>query len=187
MPRGRGAGVKGRAYEAERVHEQSCNGVCQVSQTEDVEVPAGNNEIPDEVASGQRLDQTSSPSIAPDTLLRIHVLALVVDDHDPYGKAIDQGALDQGDNMDIPTQLLASGELRVVPRRGPVGDERRDGIEYSRVEEGGCQHLMDVQRKRREAEKVGQGLGRFGQPRDWCEKERVLHDRGTDAVRRRVG
>lgn len=162
-------------YEAEAVDYQGGDSVCERPNAENVKVQTGYNQIPKEVASGQCLDETGSASIAPYALLPVHVLAFVVDEHNPDGHAVDQGTLHKGHDMGVPIQALPARKLRVVLRREQVREERRYRVEDDRVEERGGQNLVDVQRKRREDEEVGHRLDGRGQPGNRREEEGVLH------------
>lgn len=88
----------------------------QCPQAEDVEVEAGDNQIPDKVACGQSLDHGAGSSVSPEALLPVHLPALIVVPDDPDSDGIDEAALDHGHDLSIPVKLLLAGELGVVPR-----------------------------------------------------------------------
>jgi hypothetical protein len=46
----------------------------------------------------------------------LHVAHFGINEHNPYGEAVDQTALDHGDNVSIPIQSPLPGQLGVVLR-----------------------------------------------------------------------
>ena len=79
---GRG-GVVGSAYEAKRVNSQSTDGMRKQAESKDVQMQECHHEIPDEIAAGHCLDHARGTGVAPDPLLEIHILALVVNEDNP--------------------------------------------------------------------------------------------------------
>lgn len=75
-------------YKSEREYKERGNCVSESAQSEDVQVQAGNDEIPDEVASSEALYHTRPTSVSPYTLFPCHGSSLLVCHHDPDGKSI---------------------------------------------------------------------------------------------------
>ena len=86
----------------------------QRSQAKDIEVKAGYDQVPKEVASCKGLDEASGTSITPNSFLPSHVLDLVIGEHDPNSKAVNEAALHHGHNVGIPVKSPLSRELGVV-------------------------------------------------------------------------
>jgi len=170
-------GVGSRTYEAERIDEQRSDGMGQGAEAEDIEVQAGDEEIPYEVAGGQSLNHARSARVSPHALLPVHGAALVVDEHDPDGETVDEDALEHGDDVGVPVETPLARQLGIVARSKGAGDDGRERPEDDRVEESGGEDLVDVQRERGEAEALAPWLGPVDEPRNWRDEEGVLHGR----------
>lgn len=81
--------------------------------SKDVQVYRTDDQIVDEVSGCQCLYQTAASCISVHSFPRIHGLPLLVGEHDPESYHIDQYALHQRDDMNIPIQLGPGIELRI--------------------------------------------------------------------------
>lgn len=72
-----------KTYEAERIYKQGTDSMCEHAEAEYVDVRCGHDKIPEKIAGSKSLDHGGGTSIAPDTLLPVHVLTLVIDKHNP--------------------------------------------------------------------------------------------------------
>lgn len=174
---GQGEG-DGFAYEAKRVDEKSADGVGQHAEAKDVHVSGGDEEVPEEVAGGQSLDHAGAARVAPEALAPVHLPALVVDVDDPEGEGVDGGALDEGDDVDVPVELLGLGQDAVLGREEAGGQRGRDNAAHELVEDGYYDDLVDVQRERGQVEVVGPWLDRVGEGRNRRDWEWILHPEG---------
>jgi hypothetical protein len=105
-----------KTYESERVDKQRSDCMREGSYAKDIEVQAGDNQVPEEISSRERLDEARSTSITPDALFPLHIAEFGINEHNPYGEAVDQAALNHRDNVSIPIQSPLPGQLRVVLR-----------------------------------------------------------------------
>lgn len=71
-------------------------------------------DIVDEVSLCQGLEESTHARVSVDTLSGIHVLAFFVEEHDVQGESVDEYALDEGDDMDVPIELGAFVQLWIV-------------------------------------------------------------------------
>lgn len=173
-----------RAYEAEGVDEKGADGVGEHAEAEDVDVGGGDEEVPDEVAGGEGLDHGGAARVAPEALLPVHLAALLVDEDDPEGQGVDGGALDEGDDVHVPIELLGLGEGGVLGREEARGQHGRDDAAHELVEGGYYDDLVDVQRERGQVEVVGPGLDGLAEGWDGRYREGILH--GGNGRRRSV-
>lgn len=111
--------MEGKTHESKRVNGQSADGVGKQTQPKDIQVENGHQQIPDKVTAGHSLDHARGAGIPPDALLEVGIPALIIDEDDPQREAIDQGALDQRDDVGVPVDLLGPG-LGVVLRDKPI-------------------------------------------------------------------
>lgn len=147
-------------------------------ETEDVDVSSGDEEVPEEIACGKSLYHARAARVAPETLSPIHLPPLLVDVDYPQGQGADDGALDEGDDVDVPVQLPGLGQSAVLGWIEARRQHGRDDAAHELVEDGYYDHFMDVQRQRRQVEIVGPwlyGVGEGGNRRYW---ERILHAEG---------
>lgn len=153
---------------------------------EDVHVPRGDDEIPQEVASSKALDHTACASVSPYALLPGHVLPVIVNEHDPECNGVDEAALDKRHDMRVPADLPSVRELGIDVREEDGGEDGRNRIVDDSVQKAAGQDFMYVEGQRREAEEVGDGLDGVLDPWDRLYGERVLHlervDRDAVAV-----
>lgn len=124
----------------------------QQTETKDVKVNQGGDQVPDKVAAGHGLDHARGARVAPYPLLKVGLGALLIDKNDPEGEGVDQGALDERDDVGVPVGLLAPRVLGVVLGEEEVRDDRRDDHLDEGVEERGADHLVHVEGQRREGE-----------------------------------
>lgn len=154
----------------------------QHAEAKDIHVGGGDEEVPEEIAGGKGLDHAGAARVAPEALPPIHLAPLLVDVDDPEGQGVDGGALDEGDDVDVPVQLLAPGQGAILGREEAGGQHGRDDAAHELVEGGYYDHFMDVQRERGQVEIVGpwlHGVSEGGNRRYW---ERVLHAEGSFGV-----
>ncbi len=170
-------------YETERVDEKSADGVGQHTQAKDVHISGGDEEVPEEIAGGESLDHGRPARVSPKTLLPVHLLPLLIDVHDPQGQGVDGGALDEGDDVDVPVELLGLGQRAILGGEEAGGQHGRDDAADELVEGGYYDYLVNVQREGRQVEVVGprlHGVAKGGDGRYW---ERIPH--AGDRRRRR--
>lgn len=151
-----------RTYESERKNRDSRDGMRKHTPAEDVHVSRAHVQIPKEVSKRETLQQTAHAIIAPDSLLPVVVaapgLALFVEEDDIQAEGVDQAALHERDDMHIPANASATVEVRVGLRAEAGREDGRDDVRDEDVEGEGKQDLVGVQRKRRQAEEVGDML-----------------------------
>lgn len=92
----------------------------QHADTEHAEVHRADDEIIYEIPHGHGSHQSAATRVPVDALAGIHGLALLVGKHDPQGQGVDGDALNERDNMNVPVELGALVQLRVV-----TGEEDR--------------------------------------------------------------
>lgn len=95
----------GETYESKREDNESAQRMCEHAESKYPDILEGNHQIPEEVSSSHALNHARSTSVAPDALLPIHTLSLLVVEHYPQGEDVDGRALDQGHHMDVPVDL----------------------------------------------------------------------------------
>jgi hypothetical protein len=106
----------------------------QCSQAKNVEMKTRNDQIPNKVTSGQGLNKAGGARVAPDALLPVHALTLLVPKHDPQGEAVDEDALNHGDDVGVPVEPALTWELRIVLLCDKPGQDGRNGPKDDRVE-----------------------------------------------------
>lgn len=137
---------------------------------EDVHISRAHVQIPQEVAQRLALEQAAHAIIAPDSLLPVvraaPGLALLVEEDDIQAERVDQAALHERDDVDIPADSGALAELRVRLGAQAGGEDGRDDVSDERVQRKGEEDLVRVQRQSRQAEEVADlledGLQRGG-------------------------
>lgn len=67
--------------------------------TEHIDETDGNNEVPDEIPRYEGLDHAAGTGIAPYARLPVEGLALLIGEHTPKGEDVDEGALEQRNDM----------------------------------------------------------------------------------------
>lgn len=111
--------MDGGTYESKTKHPQSANSMEQHPDAEYLQVNRADDQIIRKVPRCQSEDESAAAGISVNALLGGHGFALVVSEHDPQGHGVDHGALDEGDDMNIPVDLCAAVELIVVLREQP--------------------------------------------------------------------
>lgn len=100
--------------------------------TEHPDMYGAHDQVVDEVSDAKGLDQATGTSISENALCGGHGPALLIDVHNPQRGGIDDDALNERDDMDIPVQLGAAAQLgiglRKEDRRQPRRDERVDDL-----------------------------------------------------------
>lgn len=86
----------------------------QRAEPKDIEVTGSNDKIPGEVADGKGLYHAGSARVSPDALLPVHIAPLVVGENDPGGEGANEGALDHGYDVNIPTKPLGARKFCIV-------------------------------------------------------------------------
>ena len=148
------------------------------AEAKDLDIENGNGEVPEEIAQSEALDHAAGAGVAPDALLPVHVLALLVSSHNPEGERADGAALEERDHMDVPAEAALAGELGIADGEEGAREDGGDVEVDEGVGEEGDQHLVDVQRQRWEVVGVGEGLDGAGQPRERGDGKGIEHGCG---------
>jgi len=125
----------------------------------DANVLQGNDQVPHEVASRKCLDEASGTRITMHLGSPVHLTPLFVLVHDPQSEDAYQGALHEGNDVDIPVHLGARIEAVIYPRKKVAGEHRRGIFVGRMVQQEGEDDLVDMERERLESEVVGEWLG----------------------------
>ena len=82
----------GSTYEAKAEYRECAQGMSPDAQPEDGEMPGAHNEVPEKVASCERLDEARRASVAVYALdgAMPHIIPFLVGEHDPKGEGVDQ-------------------------------------------------------------------------------------------------
>lgn len=148
------------------------------AKAEYVDEKEGGDEVPDEVSRCKGLDHAASTGISPYAPLPVHGLALLVSVHAPQRQDVDEGALEQRDDMCVPARPFPSvGRIllgRVLHREPWRDDEVDEG-----VHEGSEENLVYVLGQHSEMEPLREGPDPFAERRDGRYEEGILHDYGA--------
>lgn len=138
------------------------NGMGQHPPAKDLDMPRAHPQVPQEVAQREALTQPAQARVSPDAVIppagAAPAPALLVVEDDVEREDADDDRLEEGHHVHIPVGLGAAVERFVFLRRKPVGEERADEEADAGVHGKGEDHLMDVQRQRTQAKRVGEGL-----------------------------
>ena len=167
-----------QTYKAKGEDYECADAVGKHAVAKEVDIANGNGQVPEEVARRQALDHAAAARVAPDALLPVHVLALLVDEHDPEGEDVDDAALEQRDHVDVPAEAPLTGELGIADGENGAREDRAEVEVDEGVEGEGEQHFVDVQRQGGEVVAVGEGLDGAGEPRDGRDGEGIEHGCG---------
>lgn len=117
---------------------------------ENVHISRAHVQIPEEVAQRLTLKQAAHTIVSPDPLLPVvraaPGLALLVEKDDVQAQRVDHAALHERDDVHIPANLGALGELGIDVGEQAGGDEGRDDVGDEGVHAEGEENLMSVQR-----------------------------------------
>lgn len=159
---------------AQRVDTESADSMRQYAGTKNLEVCNGDAEVPEEVASSKRLDQTTGASVSPNAALPVHGSALLVGPHAVEGDSADQGALEERHDVGVPARPLALVG-RVVFGGIFVGQPRRDDEVDEGVEEGRTDDLVDMLGEHGQVVLLGVWSHPLLECGYGCYEERILH------------
>lgn len=151
-----------KTYESEGEDGDGGNGVREHTPTEDVHISRAHIQVPEEVSQRLALKQTAHSIVSPDPLLPVvraaPGLALLIEEDDVQAQRVDHAALHERDDVNIPANLGALGELGIDVREQAGGDEGRDDVRDEGVHAEGEEDLMGVQGQRWQTEDVGELL-----------------------------
>lgn len=159
-------------YESKREDGDSRDGMGEHTPAENVHMSRTHVQIPQEVAQGKALQQSTHTIVSPNALFP-HVwaapgLALLIEEDDVQAQGVDEAALHEGDDVHIPADPGSAVEVGIGARAQAGRDEGRNDVGDEYVETEGEDDLMGVQRQSRQSEDVGdtgdgglQGLGRL--------------------------
>lgn len=159
----------------ERVDENGADGVGQHTETKNIHVGGGNAKVPEEIAASEGLDHGGAPRVAPEALLLVHLLALLIGVHDPQGQGADGGALHEGHDVDVPVQLLGLGQGGILAGEDARREPGRHDAPHELVEARYYDDLMDVQRQGGQVEIVGPRLHGVAEGGNGRYRKGVLH------------
>lgn len=95
----------GETYKPKAKHPQGTNSMKQHAHAKHPNMHRTDDDIVDEVSLCQGLKESGHARVSVDALSGIHVLTFFVDEHDIQGEDVDEHALDEGDDMDVPIEL----------------------------------------------------------------------------------
>lgn len=132
------------------------------------------DQIPNEVSSRKTLNKAISASITEDPALPIQLASLIIREQDPQCQDIDQRALHERYDVNVPVQFRPRIERGVYPREEITREGRRDVLVRDVVQGEGEYHLVEVERKRFEGQVIGYLLDIWDQTlwrskREWVE------------------
>lgn len=131
-------------YEARSKDTQGTQCMRQHSQTKDTDMSRTNDEIPEEISSSHRANETTSAGISIDPFERIHVPSLPVCRDYPQGQDVDQRRLQKRNHADIPVDASLSSQILVDGGEEPAAQRGRDDGLNGLVEREGQDRLVDV-------------------------------------------
>ena len=144
----------GRTYKPEAEHHQRSHRMRQQPPPKHTHIHDTDPQVPQKVSRGETLNHAPSPRIAPHPFLPAHARPLLVHSHDPERHGVDEHALEEGDDVDIPVEFRAGGEGRVDGGEEAGGEEGGEvGVDEA-VGYRGEEELVDVVREGDEAEGV---------------------------------
>lgn len=162
-------------YESETIGRQGSNSVGQCADSKNAEIHRSDDEIPDEVTKGKCLYQSSSTRVSPHAAIYVHLHALLVSEHDPQSQDVDEDALEEGDDMSVPVDLLLPRQLRIMLGSQRRRDDGRADVEQEEVEARGKDDLMDVSRQCQKVQSLRHGADELRQPWAGWQREGILH------------
>ena len=107
--------------------------MCQSANSEDVQIEACDEQVPNKVACRQGLNQGASAVVCPDSVIPFHALALIIHGNYPYSEDINEATLSHGDYMSVPVEAPLARQLGVVLGCEDVGEDGRYRPEDQRV------------------------------------------------------
>jgi len=138
-------GGRGKNHKSKRENNESTQCVGKHAKSEQPHVLQSNYQVPEEVSSRHALNHSSCPGIAPNPLLPVHSLALLIRIHHPQGEDIDERALDERNYMDVPVDLPLWRQLRILDGKYFSRHVRRDKDVNTVIEEEGSEDFVDME------------------------------------------